>query len=439
MWQEPQEGITMLKIWQTRAFLSFLERRRTTFYPDIENRVREILEQVRTQGDEALYDLTARFDKADLRAAGLAVTEAEFAAAEALVDDEFRTALQLAHDNIVEFHKLQVPQSWFMTRPDGSVLGQQVRAIDRVGVYVPGGEAPLFSCLLMTVLPAVVAGVKEIVLCTPPNAGGKIDPHMLVAARLCGVKDVYKVGGAQAIAAMAYGTRTIRRVDKIAGAGNYYVTMAKKLVFGPVGVDMLAGPTEVLAIDDGSATISWLAADLLSQAEHPNGMVILITTGGEERAKAIDAEMERQTALLPRAETIRKSVSELGAALLAADLAEAAQLSNLIAPEHLELEVADPWALLPQIRHAGSIFMGQWTPEAIGDYIAGPSNVIPTEGTARYTFPVSVETFIKRSAIVCYSEQAFLAQAPMGVKLALTEQLQAHAGSMQIRLQQRGT
>jgi histidinol dehydrogenase len=428
----------VLKIWQTGDFLAFLDKRRSTFYPEIENRVREILEQVRTRGDEALYELTARFDKADLRATGLAVTEAEFDAAEKLVDDEFRAALQLAYDNIVEFHKPQVPQSWFMTRPDGSVLGQQVRAVDRVGVYVPGGEAPLFSCLLMTVLPAAVAGVQEVILCTPPNAQGQIDPHMLVAARLCGVKDVYKVGGAQAIAAMAYGTSTIRRVDKIAGAGNYYVTMAKKLVFGPVGVDMLAGPTEVLAVDDGTANVEWLAADLLSQAEHPNGMVMLVTTGGEERAKAIGAEMEHQTALLPRSETIRKSVSELGAALLASDLSEAATLVNLIAPEHLELEIAEPWALLPQIKHGGSIFMGKWTPEAIGDYIAGPSNVIPTEGTARYTFPVSVETFIKRSAIVCYSEKAFMEQAPRGVKLALTEQLQAHAGSMQISLQQRG-
>lgn len=428
----------MLKLWQPAALLGFLEERRKTFYPEIENRVRVILEQVRAHGDEALLELTARFDKADLRATGLAVTAAEFAEAEALVDDEFREALQLAADNITEFHRPQVPRSWFMTRPDGTIVGQQVSAVDRAGIYVPGGSAPLFSCLLMTVIPAIVAGVREVILCTPPNAAGKIDPHMLAAARACGVKQVFKVGGAQAIAAMAYGTATIPRVDKIAGPGNYYVTMAKKLVFGPVGIDMLAGPTEVLAVDDGSAPVSWIAADLLSQAEHPDGMVILVTTAGEERARAIGAEMERQTALLPRSETIRKSVAELGAALVAGSPEEAADLVNRIGPEHLELEVADPWSLLPLVRHAGSIFMGKWTPEPIGDYIAGPSNVIPTEGTARYASPVNVETFIKRSGVCCYSEQAFLAQAPKAVKLALTEQLQAHAGSMQVRLKDRG-
>ncbi|HEY3366845.1 MAG TPA: histidinol dehydrogenase [Symbiobacteriaceae bacterium] len=428
----------MLKIWDRADFLAFLDARRKTFYPEIEGRVRAILEQVRTHGDDALYELTERFDKADLRTTGLAVTEAEFAAAEQAVDAEFRTALKLAMDNITEFHKPQVPKSWTMKRPDGTVLGQQVTAMDRVGVYVPGGSAPLFSCLLMIVIPANVAGVREVFLCTPPNAQGQIDPHMLVAARACGVKQVFKVGGAQAIGAMAYGTRTIPRVDKISGPGNYYVTMAKKLVFGPVGIDMLAGPTEVLAVDDGSADASWLAADLLSQAEHPDGMVMLVTTKGPERAAAIGAEMAAQAAKLPRAETIAKSVAELGAVLLAGSMTEAAELVNLIAPEHLELEVSDPWSLLPLIRHAGSIFMGKWTPEPVGDYIAGPSNVIPTEGTARYAFPVSVETFIKRSAIVAYSEQAFLAQAPLAVKLALTEGLQAHAGALQVRLEKGG-
>lgn len=424
----------MLKLWQPEDFLAFLQTRRSTFYPEIESRVRVILEAVRTKRDEALYNLTERFDKADLRKTGLEVTEAEFAAAEKAVDDEFRTALQLAIDNITDFHKPQVPNSWFQTRPDGTVLGQQVTPIDRAGVYVPGGSAPLFSCLLMVVIPAAVAGVKDIILCTPPDARGRIDPHMLVAARACGVNRVFKVGGAQAIGAMAYGTETIPRVDKISGPGNYYVTIAKKLVFGPVGVDMLAGPTEVLAVDDGTADISWLAADLLSQAEHPNGMVILVTTAGPERIAAIGQEMDRQAALLPRSETIRTSVAELGAGLAVANLAEAANLVNAIGPEHLELEVADPWSLLPLVKHAGSIFMGKWTPEPVGDYIAGPSNVIPTEGTARYAFPVSVETFTKRSAVVAYSEQAFRAQAPHAVKLALTEGLQAHAGSLQVRL-----
>jgi len=428
----------MLKLWRSADFLDFLNQRRTAFYPEIETQTRAILEQVRERGDEALYELTERFDGADLRAAGLQVTEAEFDEAEGMVDDAFREALALAIKNITEFHRPQVPNSWCMTRPDGSILGQRVTAVDRAGVYVPGGEAPLASCLLMTVIPAVVAGVREVILCTPPGPSGKIDPHILVAARACGVEAVYKVGGAQAIGAMAYGTATIPRVDVIAGAGNYYVTMAKKLVFGPVGIDMLAGPTEVCAVDDGTADAGWLAADLLSQAEHPNGMVILITTAGPERVAAIGAEMERQTALLPRSETIRKSVAELGAGLVVSDLAEAAEIVNRVGPEHLELAVADPWGLLPLIRHAGSIFLGHWTPEPVGDYIAGPSNVIPTEGTARYTSPVNVETFIKRSGVTCYSEQAFRAEAPHAIKLALTEQLQAHAASLQIRLQQKG-
>jgi len=428
----------MLKIWQPAEFLDFLTERRTAFYPEIEERVRAILADVRKRGDEALYDLTHRFDKADLRETGLEVTEDEFCAAEEQVDADFMVALNLAIANITQFHEPQVPRSWFQTRPDGSILGQQVTPIDRAGVYIPGGSAPLFSCLLMIVIPAKVAGVPEVVLCTPPAANGHVDPHMLVAARACGVDRVFKVGGAQAIGAMAYGTATIPRVDKISGPGNYYVTMAKKLVFGPVGIDMLAGPTEVLAVDDGTADVAWLAADLLSQAEHPDGMVILVTTAGPERAGAISAEMERQTARLPRSETISKSVAELGAALCVADLAEAADLVNAIAPEHLELEVADPWGLLPLVKHAGSIFMGKWTPEPVGDYVAGPSNVIPTEGTARYASPVCVETFVKRSAVVAYSEAAFMAQAPLAVKLALTEGLQAHAGSLLVRLPKGG-
>ena len=424
----------MLKVWEPQVFLEFLNRRRTEFYPEVEAQVRAILERVRREGDAALYDLTRRFDGVDLEETGLRVTEAEFREAEAAVTDEFRAALQIAVDNITAFHRPQVPSSWFMTRPDGTITGQQVTAVDRAGIYVPGGSAPLFSCLLMTAIPAVVAGVKEVIVCTPPDRSGRIDPHMLVAARAAGVKDVYRLGGAQAIGAMAYGTATVPRVDTIAGPGNYYVTLAKKLVFGPVGIDMLAGPTEVLAVDDGSADAEWLAADLLSQAEHPNGMVILVTTAGAERVAAIGAAMERQTAALPRAETIRRSVEELGAALVVSTLDEAADLVNAVGPEHLEVGVADPWGFLPKVRHAGSIFMGRWTPEAIGDYIAGPSNVIPTEGTARYASPVNVETFIKRSAVTCYSEAAFRAQAPHAVRLALTEELQAHAASMQIRL-----
>lgn len=424
----------MLKIWGQEALLAFLQERRATFYPEVEKTVREILEQVRTDRDEALFALTARFEGANLRATGFEVTPAEWDRAEAAVTDEFRASMAVAIENITTYHQPQVPNSWFQTRPDGSVLGQKVSAVDRVGVYIPGGQAPLFSCLLMIVIPARVAGVREVVLCTPPSANGEINPHVLVAARAAGVDRVFKVGGAQAIGAMAYGTETIPRVDKIVGPGNYYVTMAKKLVFGPVGIDMLAGPSEVLVIDDGSGPADWIAADLISQAEHPDGTAILVTTAGEERIRAVGAAIAAQVVDAPHKETILRSLEQLGAGVAVASLEEAAALSNQIAPEHLELEVQEPWQVLPMIQHAGSIFMGKWTPEPIGDYIAGPSNVIPTEGTPRYAYPVSVETFLKRSAVVFYSQQAFEQQAPHAVRLAEAEGLPGHAAAMTIRM-----
>jgi histidinol dehydrogenase len=423
----------MLTRYDPPEFLARLQARRTAFYPEVEATVRQIIARVREQGDAALYELTAQFDRCDLRATGLQVTPAEFAAARTAVSQAFKDAVAMAVDNITSFHKPQVPNSWFQTRPDGSILGQRVTAVDVAGIYVAGGTAPLFSCLLMTVIPARVAGCRQVIVCTPPGPDGRIDPHMLYAAEAAGADAVYKVGGAQAVAAMAYGTATIPRVDKIAGPGNYYVTLAKKLVYGPVGVDMLAGPTEVVVIDDGTSNPAWLAADLLSQAEHPNGMCILVTTAAA-MVDRVNAEIERQTALLPRAATVRQSLTELGAALVVPDLAAAARLADAIAPEHLALSVAEPWALLPQVTQAGAVFLGHFTPEPIGDYIAGPSNVIPTEGTPRYASQVSVETFLKRSSVVAYSEAAFRAQAPHAITLAELERLEAHAASLRIRL-----
>lgn len=424
----------MLKEYSPAALLERLAQRRTAFYPEVEARVREILADVRARGDDALFDLTARFDGVDLRARGLELDELELEAGCADTPADLLAALEAAAANIRSFHEPQVPRSWFQTRPDGSILGQQVSAVARVGIYIPGGSAPLYSCLLMTAIPARVAGVGEIILCTPPGRDGKLHPAMLAAARLAGVDRVFRVGGAQAVGAMAYGTASIPRVDLIAGPGNHYVTLAKKLVYGPVGVDMLAGPTEVLVIDDGSAPAAWLAADLCSQAEHPGGMCILVTTAGSGRIAAVNGALAEQVARLPRRETISQSFAELGAALAVDSLAAAAELANAVAPEHLELSVQDPWGLLPAIRHAGSIFLGHWTPEPMGDYICGPSNVIPTEGTARYASPVNVETFIKRSAVVGYSRQAFLAEAPQAVTLAHGEGLQAHANSLEVRL-----
>jgi histidinol dehydrogenase len=404
---------------------------REALFAEQEAAVKQTLVAVQSEGDAALFRLTERFDGVDLRAAGLAVRPEEWALD---LDDAFYAALDRAIANIRGFHADERAQSWTATRSNGTVVGQRVMPVQRAGIYVPGGSAPLLTCLLMTVIPAQVAGVAEIVLCTPPDKSGRIDPHLLAAAKACGVSQVYKVGGAQAIAAMAYGTETIPAVDLIAGPGSPWVMLAKKLVAGQVGIDMLAGPTEVVVVDDGSEPVEWLAADLLSQAEHPNGMVILLTLAGAERIAAVEATMAQQTALLERQETIQASLSERGVAVAVTSLDEAAELLNRVAPEHLQLALTDPWAFLPEVKNAGAVFLGRWTPEAIGDYIAGPSNVIPTEGTARYASPVSVATFLKRSSVVCYTEAAYRADAPHGVRLAEAEQLQAHRNSLAIRL-----
>lgn len=423
----------MLPIREHTDFLNELEQRRQAFYPEIEAAVRTILNDVRLRGDEALFELTRKFDGPDLRDSGLEVGPEEWQEGIGAVPDDLAAALQTAADNVRSFHEPQRPRSWFETRPDGSVLGQVVSTPDRVGVYVPGGQAPLYSCLLMTVIPARIAGVPEVILCTPPNAEGRLHPAMLYAARLAGVDRIFKIGGAQAVAAMAYGTESVPRVDMVVGPGNYYVTMAKRLVFGPIGIDMLAGPTELACIDDGSVPAEWVAADLLSQAEHPDGMVVLITLSAQ-RAALIAEEAARQAAQQRYAQQIERNLRERSAALIVSSLDEAIDLANRIAPEHLQLLVAEPWQALGRIRHAGTIFLGAWTPEAVGDYIAGPSNVIPTEGVPRYASPVNVETFVKRSAVVMYSAQAFARYGPKGVKLAHGEGLPAHAASMERRL-----
>lgn len=404
---------------------------REALFAEQEAAVRTTIGAVRSEGDEALYRVTERFDGVDLRASGLAVRPEEW---DLTLDPSYYESMERAIENIRSFHQGERVESWTTTRPNGTVIGQRVMPVQRAGIYVPGGSAPLLTCLLMTVIPAQVAGVEEIIICTPPDKQGRIDPHLLAAAKACGVSQVYKLGGAQAIAAMAYGTQTIPAVDLIAGPGSPWVMLAKKLVAGQVGIDMLAGPTEVVVVDDGSEPVEWLAADLLSQAEHPNGMVILLTLAGSDRLAAVEAEMARQTARLERQETILASLTERGVAVAVASLTEAAELLNRVAPEHLQLALTEPWEFLPSVRNAGAVFLGRWTPEAIGDYIAGPSNVIPTEGTARYASPVSVSTFLKRSSVVCYSEAAYRSDAPHGVRLATAEQLQAHRNSLAIRL-----
>jgi histidinol dehydrogenase len=414
-----------------------LARTPETVAPEVARQVDEILAAVRTRGDAALLEYAARFDGYRGDAAGLRVTEAEWRAA-GRVSEETRAALAYAAARIERFHKEAVPRSWRISDEHGSVLGQEVRPLARVGLYIPGGRAAYPSTVLMTAVPARVAGVPEIVLVTPPGPDGSLSPVVLAAARLGGVTEGYRVGGAQAIAALAYGTATIPRVDKIVGPGNLYVALAKQRVFGQVGIDMVAGPSEVVVVADGSASPAWVAADLLAQAEHdPQARAILITDS-PPLADAVAAAVEAQLATLPRREIARAALAAHGALVLVTDLRQAVDLANLLAPEHLELQVADPERLLPDVRHAGAIFLGRFTPEVVGDYVAGPNHVLPTAGTARFSSPLGPEDFVKRSSVIEYSRRGLAAALPAMRALTRAEGLQAHGAAAEIRLAQGG-
>lgn len=426
----------MLKIWEPQQYLKELERR-SNLQAEAEERVAAILERVRLGGDQALAEITAELDRVSVEPGALEVQKDEIDEAERLVDADFRAALEKAIRNVLDFHRPQLPVSWFQARQDGTVLGQLVNPVGRAGIYVPGGTAPLVSCLVMTVIPARVAGVPEILMCTPPGTEGRLDPHLLVAARECGVNRVFRIGGAQAIAAMAYGTASVPKVDKIAGPGNIYVTLAKKQVYGVVGIDMLAGPSEIAILAGEGANPRWIAADLLSQAEHDVNAASVLITASRELASRVMAEIEQQLSDLPRSAIARKSLQDNGALIIVRDENEGVDIINSIAPEHLELEVDDPWSLLGRIRNAGAIFMGSHTPEPMGDYLAGPSNVLPTGGTARYASGVGVETFLKRSSVIAYNRAGFAADAPLAVKLAEVEGLKAHARALRVRLRTR--
>jgi histidinol dehydrogenase len=398
-----------------------------------ESTVREILQSVKRQGDKALLHYTAEFDGLELRAEALKVSGAELDAAYQQVSKELLDAIQLAHQRIESFHKLRKPKSWVNFAEDEVVLGKRYIPVDRAGLYVPGGRAAYPSTVLMNAVPAKVAGVPKIVMVTPPGADGQINPAVLVAAQEAGIEDIYRVGGAQAIAALAYGTETIPKVDVITGPGNIYVTLAKKLVYGTVGIDSLAGPSEVLIIADHSANPTYVAADLLAQAEHdPLAAAILITTDGL-LAEKVAAEVEEQLADHPRKTLTEKAIAHYGVIILVDTLEEAAELSNSFAPEHLELEVSDPWELLQQIRHAGAIFLGTYTPEAVGDYLAGPNHTLPTSGTARFASALSVETFIKHSSIIQYSSTALQKMGKAIETLADAEGLPSHRDSVRWR------
>ncbi len=399
--------------------------------------VTEILKQVRQRGDAAVVEYTRKFDAPDMSVSKLRVGADEFAEAETLVDEDFRATLQFAADRIRRFHEREMEDSWIVTRDDGTVTGRLVRPVDSAGLYVPGGQGgstPLVSSVLMNGIPAVIAGVKQRIMVTPPNREGKVSPALLMAAREVGISEVYKAGSAWAIGALAYGTKSIPRVDVIVGPGNQFVAEAKQQVMGRVRIDMLAGPSEVLILADDQANPAFIAADMLAQAEHdPQALALLITTSKIVAEKTV-VELERQMERLSRKDIAEEAIDGRGAILLVDTLDEAVELANAIAIEHLELQVQDPWQWLPKVRHAGAVFLGSYTPEACGDYVAGPNHVLPTMGTARIASALGVETFLKKSSIISCSRQALLADAEHIQRLAALEGLTAHANSVAVRV-----
>ncbi len=413
------------------AFLTRLAERGQGGAPEVEAAVRAILEDVRRRGDEALLELTEQFDGFRTTPEGLAVPAEEIAAA--ALDPAVHGALALAAERIEAFHRRQRRESWLAPEAGVGLLGQLMRPLRRVGLYVPGGSAAYPSSVLMNAIPARVAGVAEIVVCTPGGRDGRVPAAVLAAARLAGVGEIYRLGGAQAIAALAYGTRTIRRVDKVVGPGNLYVATAKRLVFGTVGIDMLAGPSEVLVVSDGTAPAAWVAADLLAQAEHDPRASAVCVTPAPDHAQEVCEALARQLVGLPRAAVAEKALDDFGAVLLVPDLAAGLALADRIAPEHLELLVADPWALVPHVRNAGAVFLGPHTPEAAGDYLAGPNHVLPTAGTARFGGPLSVEDFQQRSSLLALAPEALVRWREPIQRLARLEGLEAHARSVSIR------
>ena len=397
----------------------------------VEAPVAAILADVKKRGDEAVLEYTRRFDRCELDS--LAVTAEEIEEAFTLVEPEILEVINRAAANIREFHAAQVRQSLVLTPRSGVVLGQRITPIERVGLYVPGGTAAYPSTVLMDAIPAKIAGCDKIVMATPPGADGKINPAILAAAKIAGVTDIYKMGGAQAVAALAYGTATVPKVDKIVGPGNAYVAEAKKQVFGMVAIDMIAGPSEILVLADGKSDARVVAADMLSQAEHDRNATAVLVTESMALAKAVQAELETQIEALPRRDIARASVDSNGMVIVADDLMQGIEIANELAPEHLELQVDDPFAYLDAIRNAGSVFLGRSCPEALGDYFAGPNHTLPTSGTARFSSPLGVDDFVKKSQFLYYTPEALDAVADDVAKFARKEGLEAHARSALVR------
>ena len=416
-----------------KNLLEDLLKRSPNQYSAYEKDVAKILEDVKRKGDEALFGYTARFDGAHLDAETVRVTEQEIQEAYDQVDEELLGIIRRALHNIRTYHEKQRQNSWFDSRPDGTILGQKVTALARVGVYVPGGKAAYPSSVLMNIAPAKAAGVDEIIMVTPPDKNGKVTPTTLVAAKEAGADVVYKIGGAQAIGALAYGTKSIPKVDKIVGPGNIYVALAKKAVYGHVSIDAIAGPSEILVIADDSANPSYVAADLLSQAEHDELASAILVTTSEELADAVSKEVDRFTAQLSRKEIIQKSLDNYGYILIAESMDEAISIANEIASEHLEIQTKNPYDVMTKIRNAGAIFIGEYYSEPLGDYFAGPNHVLPTNGTAKFFSPLSVDDFIKKSSIIAYSKEALEKVHEDIESFAAAERLTAHANSIHVR------
>ncbi|WP_416147172.1 histidinol dehydrogenase [Salipaludibacillus sp. HK11] len=395
--------------------------------------VETILQDVRAKGDEALRSYTNQFDGVDI--ATTLVSESDRKAAYASVTDETLLIIREAIVNIRDFHERQVQQSWMTTKEDGTILGQKVTALDAVGVYVPGGRAAYPSSIIMNVVPAQVAGVKRIVMTSPPQKDGNLSDIVLVTAHELGVEEIYKVGGAQAIGALAYGTKTIQAVDKIVGPGNIYVALAKQLVFGTVAIDMIAGPSEVAVLADHTARAPYIAADLLSQAEHDPMSSAVLVTNDPALAENVAKEVDRQLQTLPKKEIAQASINDFGAIYVAKTFEDAIEAVNELAAEHLEIHVENPWDVLANIRHAGAIFLGEYSSEPVGDYFAGPNHVLPTNGTARFSSPLNVEDFTKKSSIISYSKKAIEKNGQKIAAFARLENLEAHARAVEIRLE----
>lgn len=394
--------------------------------------VDRIVGDVRRNGDEAVIKYTKLIDRTEFTPEEFVVTEAEYEAAYQEADPAVVESLRKAAENVRRYHQEQKPNSWMTYRDKGSILGQSVIPLDRVGIYVPGGTAAYPSSVIMNAMPAVVAGVKEIIMMVPPK-NGKINPYVLVAAKEAGVSKIFKIGGAQAIAAMAFGTETIPRVDKITGPGNIFVTLAKKAVYGHCDIDMLAGPSEILIVADKTADPTYTAADMLSQAEHDMLASSIVITDSPELAEKVAAEAEKQLKVLPREEITRASLDRNGMIIITEDIMQAVELANVSAPEHMEVLTEQPFQLLPYIRHAGAVFLGAYSPEPLGDYFAGPNHVLPTGGTARYYSVLNVETFMKRTSIISYTQEQLDAVSDDVIRLAEAEGLQAHANAVKLR------